>query len=90
MIWRVKDLLWRVRDLKWQALEQALEQAEPSLAKSEEEKEIWRRRSEAYRKQLSRQNRKDGSELGVPHEHYRLSMQGCEEKVVVSTEMIAT
>jgi DNA repair exonuclease SbcCD ATPase subunit len=43
-------------------LRQALERAEPSLAKSEEEKEIWRRRSEAYRKQLSRRNRRDGSE----------------------------
>jgi TolA-binding protein len=34
----------------------ALERAETILAKSEEEKDIWRRRSEAYRKQVSSQN----------------------------------
>jgi hypothetical protein len=53
------------------------------------ETEIWRRRSEALRKQLSRRNHKDRSGPGVPMEHYGLSLPGCKEKIVISTEMIA-
>jgi hypothetical protein len=70
-------------------LRRALERAETILAKIEEEKDIWLRRSEAYRKQVSRRNLKDGSELGVQHAQYRHLPPGCEEKVVISTEMIA-
>jgi septal ring factor EnvC (AmiA/AmiB activator) len=66
-------------------LRRALERAEEILAKSEEEKDIWRKRSEAYRKQVSRRNSKDGSELGVQHAH---PPPGCEEKVVISTDRL--
>jgi hypothetical protein len=70
-------------------LQQKLKQVEPRLEQSEMETEIWRRRSGALRKQLSRRNHKDRSGPGVPMEHYRLSLPGCKGKIVISTEMIA-
>ena len=70
-------------------LQQKLEQVEPRLEQSEMEKDCVRRRSEAYRQQLIRRNRKDWSGPGVPIEHYRRPLPGGEEKIVISTEMIA-
>ena len=61
-------------------LQQKLKQVEPRLEQSEMETEIWRRRSEALRKQLSRRNHKDGSGPCVPMEHYRLSLQYSAQK----------
>ena len=70
-------------------LKQELALAKPSLERSEREKDILRKRSEAYRKQVSRLNQKDGSGPSVPLEHYPRPASGCEGEIVLSTEMIA-
>ena len=57
------------------------------LERSENAAETNRRKSEALRKQVSRLQNKSGP--GGQVEHYRRPVSGCNETIVLSTEMIA-
>jgi hypothetical protein len=77
-----------IAELKAQLANPTNDDMASRLEKCEMEKEILRKRSEAYRKQVSRLNQKDGSGPSAPIEHYRRPVPGCEGKTVFGTEMI--